>query len=288
MADDPVVAVVWTYGRRRVLEGCLAAIDAQTRPVDRLVVVDSASPDDTVAWVREHRPDVELVALADNEGMGATIGDGIDAALSAGAAHVWLVEDDSRPAPDALARGLDYLGSHPGIDVVGPVGADVRRGRWHWIQGDDREGPVDFCLIDGALARAEVLARVDPPRRDFFIMMIDVDYPLRLARAGARSARCAAMEVAPLRLGATSGDATWRSYYQTRNHLRMALDLRSGWLLWGFLDRTARQLVWAVVRSGRARALVSLRARGIRDALTRRMGRTVEPAGAGPSAVRST
>jgi hypothetical protein len=67
--------------------------------------------------------------------------------------------------------------------------------------------------------------------------------------------------------------------YQTRNHLRMALDLRSPALLWGFLDRSTRQIGWALLHDPHRWRLVRLRLRGAFDAIANRMGPRVEPGG---------
>jgi rhamnopyranosyl-N-acetylglucosaminyl-diphospho-decaprenol beta-1,3/1,4-galactofuranosyltransferase len=47
-----VWAVVVTYNRRELLEQCLDALLAQTRPPDRILVVDNASTDGTVVVAR--------------------------------------------------------------------------------------------------------------------------------------------------------------------------------------------------------------------------------------------
>ena len=75
----------------------------------------------------------------------------------------------------------------------------------------------------------------------YFIMMEDIDYPLRVKRQGLTVA-CAELGLSFRHLGATVGgeggpSAPWRLYYQTRNHLRMAIDNRSVTLVVGWLYR---------------------------------------------------
>ncbi|MDQ2874560.1 MAG: glycosyltransferase, partial [Actinomycetota bacterium] len=63
-----VAAVVVTYNRRQLLLESLAAVQAQTRPADTVIVVDNASTDESAAAVRERFPGVRLQRLARNTG----------------------------------------------------------------------------------------------------------------------------------------------------------------------------------------------------------------------------
>src|SRR5580658_4151880 len=55
-----VIAVVVTYNRRDLLLEAVAAVQAQTRPADAVIVVDNASTDGTAAEVRRQYPSVHL------------------------------------------------------------------------------------------------------------------------------------------------------------------------------------------------------------------------------------
>ena len=46
-----VTAVVVTYNRKELLVECLEALARQTHPLDRVILVDNASTDDTREWV---------------------------------------------------------------------------------------------------------------------------------------------------------------------------------------------------------------------------------------------
>ena len=98
-ADRRVAAVMWTYGRSDVAEQCVRALLAQTHPLEQIIVVDSASPDDTAERLRATFGDrITVLELADNLGPGAAIAAGVRALGAGRPDDVWLVEDDSRPA----------------------------------------------------------------------------------------------------------------------------------------------------------------------------------------------
>jgi GT2 family glycosyltransferase len=103
----PVVwAVVVTYNRRALLEQCLDALRAQTRPPDRILVVDNASTDGTAEWVRG-QDDVVALLLDENVGGAGGFHAGMRLAHAGGADWLWLMDDDTIPRPDALERLLE-------------------------------------------------------------------------------------------------------------------------------------------------------------------------------------
>ena len=111
--EFPVVAVVVTYNRRELLEGCLTSLEAQTHRPDLVVVVDNASTDDTAdhlarrQWTVAH----QILTMPRNYGGSMGFAVGLRAAATRGAESVWLMDDDAVAAPDALVvkRGLHGL-----------------------------------------------------------------------------------------------------------------------------------------------------------------------------------
>lgn len=94
-----VSAVVCNYNGRGYLEGCLASVLAQ-HP-DEVLVVDDASTDDSVAFVRERFPTVEVLVLERNRGPCAARNAGMRAAK-----HRWVlaVDNDAVLEPGVLAQ----------------------------------------------------------------------------------------------------------------------------------------------------------------------------------------
>jgi len=107
MADSPrVAAVVVTYNRRDLLLESLAAVLAQTRAPDKVIVVDNASEDGTAAAVRDRFPSVHLAELRRNSGGAGGFAGGMALALADGADLIWLMDDDTVPEPGALSALL--------------------------------------------------------------------------------------------------------------------------------------------------------------------------------------
>ena len=106
-------AIVVTFNRRDLLAECLQALAEQTLAVDEIIVVDNASTDGTAEMVRERFPQVRLEALAENRGGAGGFHHGLGLAHELGHEWLWLMDDDTIPAPGALAALHDGIGRAP-------------------------------------------------------------------------------------------------------------------------------------------------------------------------------
>lgn len=198
-----VVAVVVTH--RPEADATLALLDALVPQVARTVVVDNASGADVVARLRGalDASGGEVVALDENRGIGAAQNVGIARARQLGATHVLLSDQDSRPAPDMVARLVDDLVAHPvapdgrPVAAVGPVIVDPRNPGAILVFRARRWGPrravlpesgtrVDavFLLASGCLLDLAALDVVGPMNEPWFIDHVDLEWGLRAGRAG--------------------------------------------------------------------------------------------------------
>ena len=118
-------AVIVNWNGRSYLPRCIAALRAQTVPV-RIVVVDNASTEGSVDWLRAEAPDVHLVALPENVGYAA----GANAGLRAGDGEFAIILNaDVALAPDHV----EVLAAR--MDVDAEVG--VAQGKLYRAEKDD-------------------------------------------------------------------------------------------------------------------------------------------------------
>src|SRR4051812_38759238 len=127
---DSVCAIVVTYNRVALLGDCLDHLRAQSRPADRVLVVDNASTDDTPQLLAA-RDDVEVLRLEENGGGAGGVPRGREHAPGGGQAGFWLLDDDTRAEGGCLRALLDGCARAPRPPRVMASVVRWRDGRLH-------------------------------------------------------------------------------------------------------------------------------------------------------------
>jgi len=113
MTVDVIVPV---HGNFDLTRGCLHSLLAQTHPV-RIVVVDDASPDNTLQLMESEFPDIEVLALSENVGFAGACNEGI----SAREGDIVALVNNDVVADTSLAESLVVCFSDPLVGSVAPV-----------------------------------------------------------------------------------------------------------------------------------------------------------------------
>lgn len=209
--DDPnrrpsVASVTVAWNAARKLSDHLSALSRQTVPLAEIIVVDNASSDDTLKLLTRDFPQVTVVPMSCNCGVGGGFSTGLRHALMKGHEWYWTFDQDSIPIPAALEALLSAWSSFPqerkddiGILATLPIDRDkgvehpglVWRSRLLPIPAQRAAEPIHFVdsvISSGSLIRRDVLEGVGLPREDFFMDFVDHEYNLRIRRAGYRIA----------------------------------------------------------------------------------------------------
>jgi rhamnopyranosyl-N-acetylglucosaminyl-diphospho-decaprenol beta-1,3/1,4-galactofuranosyltransferase len=286
-----VVAVVVSYNRRDLLLEVLAAVLAQTRPADAVIVVDNASTDGAAAAVRRQFAPVQVAELASNTGGAGGFACGIALALDTSADLVWLMDDDAVPEPGALQALLEARERHPAYPAHPPA---LLASRVVWTDGrahpmntprakpfagrDEREAaaaagcvPIRSASFVSVLVDAGVCRERGLPQADYFLWNDDFEFTTRLLR-GNVGLLCPASTVVHKTavFGSTDSDPGQRFFYEVRNKiwtLRAAAPLAPlERVLYGgsTLRRWARTFAKSHDRRALGRCLIKGTAAGIR------------------------
>lgn len=111
-----VTVVVVASSVRPELERCFESIVRHAGMEVEIILVDNASNDDTVDWVRATHPQIELVTLSRNVGVAAR-----DHGLRrAQTPYVMFLDSDATLTSGALPSMVDGLEANPSWGLVGP------------------------------------------------------------------------------------------------------------------------------------------------------------------------
>jgi GT2 family glycosyltransferase len=116
-APRGVTVVIPVHGRSALTRHCLDQLLAQELPEGtRIVVVDDASPDDTLQVLAAYAEVVDVLRMPVNVGFGAACNAGVEAARTE---RVVLLNNDTTPHPGWLHALVAYADEHPEAAAVG-------------------------------------------------------------------------------------------------------------------------------------------------------------------------
>jgi GT2 family glycosyltransferase len=115
-----IIIVSWNV--RELLRGCLRSLLAEAVPARDVIVVDSASSDDSADMLRAEFPDVTLIASPDNIGFVKGNNLALAQLLRATPApeFLWLLNPDTIVQPGAVRTLLAFMQAHPRCGLLGP------------------------------------------------------------------------------------------------------------------------------------------------------------------------
>ena len=289
-----------TFNRSQALRKAIESTLEQTLPPGLLVIVDNANSGETKSIVEGFaRPDVVYVGSEENLGSAGGTALGVRYLFEQGYDWICCGDDDNPPiSKDSFERLIKILESAP-ADVAG-VGAFGSR--WNWKKGeliklrdDELQGVLEVDFIGGnhlLVVRREVVASVGTPNERLFFGYPDLEYCLRIRKAGYRllidGDLMKAYRIRSGRYGAPKQRTTlprrplnsvWRDYYTTRNYIHM---MRMTFSRSDLARRACLKAILKVSTSwvkgpGYALTFAKLQFRGIRDGYLNRLGRTVQP-----------
>jgi rhamnopyranosyl-N-acetylglucosaminyl-diphospho-decaprenol beta-1,3/1,4-galactofuranosyltransferase len=203
---ETVIAVIVTRHRAGLLTQSLAAVAAQTRRPDHLVVVDNGPDEEAERAVAACGLPASYLPSRRNLGGAGGFALGMLHALALGAEWVWCADDDGRPADDTVLATLLAAAERHGLAEVSPMVTDqadpdrlafpLRRGvRWRRHRSDFAGMdvlPGYASLFNGALFRADALDVVGVPDYRLFFRGDETEIHRRLVRSGLPFGTCVA------------------------------------------------------------------------------------------------
>lgn len=230
--------VILNWNGKRFLGECLLSLEKQSYPNFETIVVDNASIDGSIDYLKANYSDfVKLLALSENRGFAGGNNVGIRAAKGK---YVILLNNDTRVDPrwlEELVRAADrdenvgmcaskiYFYDKPEvIDNAGLViykdGLSRGRGRLEKDSGQfDREEEVIFPSGCAALYKRDMLDEIGLFDEDFFLYLDDTDLGLKARLAGWKCIYVPTAVVYHKYSGSTSAYSPQKGFYVERNRI---------------------------------------------------------------------
>jgi hypothetical protein len=235
--SPPVTCIVLNWNGWQDTIECLEALRQCTYTNLTTVVADNGSTNDSVARIKAARPDILLLESSKNLGFAAGNNIGIRHAIAHGAEYVWLLNNDTQPAPDALTALIVKAMTDDRIGAVGSVcyyadspatveaWAGARVNLWIGYGRNSTKPREDgwFHSLNGTSILVSTAAIKDAGLLDegFFLYWEDTEFCLRLRKRGWRIAAAPGSRILHKVHGSTAGNLLNLDRYQTSSGLRL-------------------------------------------------------------------
>lgn len=294
-----VTGIIVTYNPD--LDGLKSLLEAIIPQVGKLFIVDNGSGEDVENRLALLYPTVDIEKLGQNFGIAKAQNIGIAKARAHDAAYVLLLDQDSIPAADMVAKLLSaaeaQLAKNLRVACVGPRYEDPRQKNpppFIKVTGlrlerqicaeNDSIVEVDYLIASGCLIPLSTLDSVGGMREELFIDYVDIEWGLRAKQMGYRS-----YGVCSARMKHDLGDnpklflgrsipvhSPLRHYYHFRNAVWL---YRQQWLQlnWKMVDgaRLVRKFVFYSLMTAPRAQHARMMALGIWHGLTGKMGKKI-------------
>jgi GT2 family glycosyltransferase len=187
MNNSPCVFVV-IPNRNGVnhLSYSLKSLAKTTYPNYQAILVDDASNDDSLDFIRTHYPNVEIILNQGKRGFAGAANTGIKYALEHGADYIAVFNSDIQVLPEWIEFVIDIFSEHPEVGLVGYTEVPKEREELFY---NVRELKLEYKDVKGLpgclyICASRVFKHVGLFDEKYFMYGEDNDFFSRLTKAG--------------------------------------------------------------------------------------------------------
>lgn len=115
-----IFVIIVTYKGHQWYERCFTSLRNSEYPV-QTIVIDNASNDGTVEYIRDHFPEIHLIESKENLGFGRANNIGMRYALDHGGEYVFLLNQDAWVEPNTIGGLVHIHQEYPSYGLLSPI-----------------------------------------------------------------------------------------------------------------------------------------------------------------------
>jgi len=220
-----VNAAIVAYNRPDSIVMLVESLLGQTYPVNRIVIIDNSGTDEVEDALRSQGDRLYYRRMTENVGSAGGFNRAIDEA-GRESDFVWVFDDDMNIRKDALGELMRH-GTQ--LNPDGRLG--VLR-CWYKDSGENSPREISEFAWRGTLISTPVIEAIGLPDPSYFLYGEDVDYSLRIRKAGYRmyyvptsvmwiNSTSTKLGLRFLRTNLEIHHSPFRLYYSVRNEIRL-------------------------------------------------------------------
>jgi GT2 family glycosyltransferase len=232
--NPQVTAIILNWNGMSFIHECIDSFQKQNYQNLRVIFVDNGSTDNSLDYVRNHFPWVEMILLHKNQGFEIPNNLAMKIALSGGADYIFLANNDIILEENAISELVKIGESSKSIGALGPV--QVRYddptnvisagGDFDWKRGiliHYKDKPLhnnEVCFLSGAafIIKKQVIECVGMLDEDYYFYGEDVDLSTRIIKNRYKLV-CVTSSIVRHHAEGSSSETAFRIYHMTRTRL---------------------------------------------------------------------
>lgn len=204
---EKITVIIPNYNGKHFMEACLSSLEKQTYHAYKILVVDNASSDGSIEFMKKNYPDIELIALDQNYGFSKAVNVGI---LHSTTPYVLLLNNDTTVDPHFLEEMVTAIRTSPRnfsvsskmiqmyhpdlIDSAGDfytiLGWGFGRGKDHSAQKYNTPDETFTACAGAAIYRRKVFDKIGLFDENHFAYLEDIDIGYRARIYGYKNKYC--------------------------------------------------------------------------------------------------
>ena len=283
-----IAVVIVTFNRCDELVKTISAIRNQGILENDIIVINNNSSDNTKNILDSNFKNIQSIHLNENIASAGGFSKGMQTAYEKGYDWVWLFNDDSRPVEGSLKSILEHLNSDKiqiGLLKIANKDENNKAVLLYWngvrkpvsVDVSNEIVQTDLITFDGCIISKKTIEKIGYCDPLYFMGTYEFDYCLKAKDAGIGVYTLPNGLIEDGKLGGKNGTPPWRQYYNTRNHLWLALDRKSFVIFKGWLIREIKYTLSIILSGDKKIIRLVFKLRAIRDAFLNKRGKRYDP-----------